>query len=65
MAGVEMNGVNIDVDSEEGLARAAELGVFAAPTVIFYDENGAETARAHSVKELKTILKATALPVSA
>ena len=65
MAGVEMNGVNIDVDSEEGLARAAELGVFAAPTVIFYDENGAETARAHSVKELKAILKAAALPVSA
>ena len=65
MASVDMHGVNIDVDSEEGLARASELGVFAAPTVIFYDENGVETARAHSVKELKTILKAEALPVSA
>ena len=60
-----MQGTNIDVDSEEGLAKAASLGVFAAPTVIFYDENGTETARAHSVKELKSILKTAALPVSA
>ena len=65
LAGIDMKGINIDVDSEEGLARAAELGVFAAPTVIFYDEDGTETARAHSVKELKAILKTAAIPVSA
>lgn len=65
LSGVTMPGTYIDVDSEEGLAKAAELGVFSAPTVIFYDEDGVETARAHNVKELKAVLKATALPVSA
>ena len=65
LSGITMPGTYIDVDSEEGLAKAAELGVFAAPTVIFYDEDGVETARAHNVKELKAALKATALPVSA
>ena len=65
LSGISMPGTYVDVDSEEGLAKAAELGVFSAPTVIFYDEDGVETARAHNVKELKSVLKATALPVSA
>ncbi len=65
LSDVTIPGSYIDVDSEEGLARAAELGVFSAPTVILYDEDGVETARAHNVKELKAALKATALPVSA
>ncbi|MCR4940297.1 MAG: hypothetical protein K5930_09365 [Treponemataceae bacterium] len=65
LADVTLPGSYIDVDSEEGLAKAAELGVFSAPTVILYDEDGVETARAHNVKELKAALKATAIPVSA
>jgi ribonucleoside-triphosphate reductase len=51
--------VNIDVDSEDGLARASELGVFAAPTVILF--NGlTEVGRAHSTDELESLCKKTA-----
>lgn len=56
MANVALNRVDIDVDTEEGIARAGELGVFAAPTVVFFDANGNEVARAHSVAELAEIL---------
>ena len=48
-------GKTIDVDTEEGLAQAAQKGVFAAPTVIFYKADGSESARAHSVSELEEI----------
>lgn len=65
IAGISIPGTNIDVDTEEGLARAAELGVFAAPTVILYDADGVETARAHNVKELEAALKAADIPVLA
>ena len=34
---------------------AAQKGVFAAPTVIFYKADGSETARAHNVAELEEI----------
>ena len=34
---------------------AAQKGVFAAPTVIFYKADGSESARAHSVSELEEI----------
>jgi len=51
--------VNIDVDSDDGLARASELGVFAAPTVILF--NGlTEVGRAHSTDELESLCKKTA-----
>ena len=49
-----LSGRSIDVDTDAGLAEAAQKGVFAAPTVIFY-QNGAETSRAHSVQELEEI----------
>ncbi len=65
IAGVTIPGTNIDVDTEEGLARAAELGVFAAPTVILYDADGNETARAHNVKELEAALKTVSAAVLA
>lgn len=55
MEGVELSGRSIDVDTEEGLAEAAGKGVFASPTVIVYDSNGNETARAHNVEELSLI----------
>ena len=48
-------GKTIDVDTEAGLAEAAQKGVFAAPTVIFYHD-GTESARAHSVSELEEII---------
>lgn len=49
-----LQGRAIDVDTDEGLAEAAQKGVFAAPTVIFY-KNGAESSRAHNVQELEEI----------
>lgn len=55
MTGVELSGRSIDVDTEEGLAEAAGKGVFASPTVIVYDSEGNETARAHNVEELSLI----------
>lgn len=55
MANLEMAGRTIDVDTQEGLAEAAKNGVFASPTVIFYNEAGVETARCHSVEELEAV----------
>ena len=60
MANVIIPGTMIDVDSEEGFAKASELGVFAAPTVIVYDANDCECARAHSVSELAAIFEPVA-----
>lgn len=58
MAGVSMTGKIVDVDTEAGLATAARKGVFAAPTVIFYNEDGKEVRRAHNVAELEEIFSA-------
>ena len=60
MAGITMDGVQIDVDTEEGLQEAAAKGVFAAPTVIFYDAHNTEIGRAHNVEELSAILEPVA-----
>ncbi|MBO4532376.1 MAG: hypothetical protein J5726_01570 [Treponema sp.] len=61
MANVEIAGRNIDVDTEEGLAEAASKGVFAAPTVIFYNDAGVETARCHNVEELEAVFNKVAV----
>ena len=55
MADLDMPGRSIDVDTKEGLAEAAKKGVFASPTVIFYNEAGVETARCHNVEELEAV----------
>lgn len=55
MANLEMAGRSIDVDTPEGLSEAAKKGVFASPTVIFYNEAGVETARCHNVEELEAV----------
>ncbi|MFA6857687.1 MAG: anaerobic ribonucleoside-triphosphate reductase [Treponema sp.] len=57
---VPMTGRTIDVDTESGLAEAAKKGVFAAPTVIVYNNNGTEVARAHNVEELTSIFEPAA-----
>ena len=57
MKSLDMEGNIIDVDTDEGLSAAAEKGVFAAPTVIIYDENGIESARAHTKEELELIFE--------
>ncbi|MCR5045081.1 MAG: hypothetical protein K6A42_00715 [Treponema sp.] len=50
-----LSGKTIDVDTDQGLSEAAQKGVFAAPTVIFYKADGSESARAHNVTELEEI----------
>lgn len=57
MAGSPLHGRAIDVDSEEGFSEAAAKGVFAAPTVIFYDAQNNEAARCHSVEEISSVLE--------
>ena len=57
MANVKLTGNMIDVDTPEGLSEAALKGVFAAPTVIVYNENHKEIARAHNVEELTAIFE--------
>lgn len=52
------SGEQIDVDSTEGFARASSNGVFSAPTVIFFDAEGNEVTRAHSVNEIRSALAA-------
>lgn len=48
------SGEQIDVDTDTGLERAQEFGIFSAPTVIFFDEAGREVSRAHSTREIHT-----------
>lgn len=57
MANVKLAGNMIDVDTKEGLDEAALKGVFAAPTVIVYNTEHKEIARAHSVEELTAIFE--------
>ena len=61
MNNIEMSGRSIDVDTEEGLAEAAKKGVFASPTVIFYNAAGVETARCHNVEELEAVFNKVAV----
>ena len=58
---LDMPGRAIDVDTEEGLAEAAKKGIFASPTVLFYNEAGVETARCHNVEELESIFNKVAV----
>lgn len=60
METVQLTGKTVDVDTETGLAEAAKKGVFAAPTVIVYNENGTEIARGHNVDELTAIFEPVA-----
>lgn len=52
---LELNHENINVDTDEGIERATKFQVFAAPTVIFFDENDKEIARVHNVSGLKDL----------
>lgn len=55
-AQLQIAGEHIDVDSNEGFARASAYGVFSAPTVIFFDAFGTELNRAHTANEIKAVL---------
>lgn len=51
------SGSEINVDTFEGLERAKALQILSAPTVVFFNEDGKEIARAQSVKELSVIFE--------
>ena len=63
IADLNASGEKIDVDTPEGLSKAASKGVFAAPTVIVYNSNNEEVARAHNVEELSAIFEPVAAAV--
>jgi hypothetical protein len=48
-----IDGVHVDVDTEEGLSAARHYGVMASPTVIFFDGEKKELFRAHNLSDLK------------
>ncbi len=51
-----LEGEEISVDKDKGFDRASEAGVFVTPTVIFYNKDKEEIARAHNVQELESVL---------
>lgn len=61
MSKIDLPGKIIDVDTEQGLTEAASKGVFAAPTVIVYNNDGTEISRAHNVEELAIIFESVAV----
>ncbi len=54
-ANLPYSGEQIDVDTPEGISRAETWGVFSAPTAIFFDADGNELGRAHSVKQIRAL----------
>jgi glutaredoxin len=53
---VSLPGQEIDATSDEGFAEARKQRIMQTPTLIFFDENDKEVARATSVEEIKKIL---------
>ncbi|GMO45655.1 MAG: hypothetical protein Pg6C_07650 [Treponemataceae bacterium] len=56
LSATSLAGALIDVDTPDGLQKAADNGVFAAPTVIMYDDAGNEIVRALNKTELASAL---------
>jgi protein-disulfide isomerase len=52
-----MKAVFVDVDRDEGLALARNLGVMATPTVLALDGEGHESFRAFDLKSLRSRLE--------
>ncbi len=49
---IDLPGVELDVDTDEGMEAAVEHGIYAAPTVIFVDNEKNEIYRASTVEQL-------------
>ena len=58
MSQVTIPGKTFDVDSEAGFNRASELGIMSAPTVVLFNELGAEVGRANSTADLEVFFEA-------
>ncbi len=54
---IDLSGETVDVDTEEGMDKARELGVMSTPTVIFYDTSGQELFREYDVEGIKAKLQ--------
>ncbi len=52
---LDIQGTDFNVDSTEGMEEAVKNSVLATPTVIFFNEEGAEVFRANSVERLREI----------
>ncbi|MEK6981502.1 MAG: hypothetical protein AABX38_01105 [Candidatus Micrarchaeota archaeon] len=51
-----LSGQNYNVASDEGYEQAVTCNVTRSPTVIFFDQNNREVARANNVSEIKSII---------
>jgi len=58
LAGCQMEGTAVSVDTEHGMSKAMENNVHAAPTVIFFNEKGKETSRFHKADDLEMFIGA-------
>jgi hypothetical protein len=63
LASCALKGNTIDVDTPEGLGKAVDNGVYAAPTVIMYNAAGAEVIRVHNKTELASVVSREAIAV--
>ncbi len=54
-ANLSLSGEQVDVDSAEGFARASASEILSTPTVVFFDAENREVARAFTVKEIRAI----------
>jgi ribonucleoside-triphosphate reductase len=55
VSGLPLEGMPVDVDTEDGLKEARESGVQSTPTVVFYDTMGRAKLRGYSVRDLEEI----------
>jgi ribonucleoside-triphosphate reductase len=63
LASCPLKGTTIDVDTSDGFAKAADNGVYAAPTVIMYNAAGDEIIRVHNKTELASVVSREAIAV--
>jgi len=62
---LDMNGVDVDVDSDNGLSLAQEYGVMASPTAIFFSAEGTEIFRTNKAEEIENRFANAGIAVSA
>lgn len=53
VSALPLEGTQVDVDTEEGLSRAAAFGVMSTPTVVFFDGGGRPVRLSHSVSQMQ------------
>jgi ribonucleoside-triphosphate reductase len=63
LASCALSGAVIDVDTPDGIQKASNNGVYAAPTVIMYNDAGEEIIRVHNRKELASVICHEAIAV--